>query len=284
MKNKELLKQIFFVPVGIFLIVLPIKTMLAPLGVSGAGTGGIAIIVKHMFDINMSIFVLIVNLILLFISLFVLGKGFFLKTFYGTLLYPLILGLIPEVAITDDIMLSVLFASLSTALGVNILYYLNASSGGTSIPPVILKKYTGLNVSLGLFISDGIVVVASAFVLGIQSFMYSSLLVMLTSVIMESLSSGFSRKKSILIISEQHRAIANDILNKIGRGATYLQAKGAYSEKNLEILMVVLNERDYFKLQSIVNENDPNAFVIVQNAQRVVGGAFRYHTHVVEDE
>lgn len=282
--NKDLLKQIFFVPVGIFLIVLPIKTMLAPLGISGAGTGGIAIIVNNMFHINMSIFVLIVNLIMLFVALFLVGKGFFFKTFYGTLLYPLILGLIPEVAITQDVMLSVLFASLLTALGVNILYYLNASSGGTSIPPVILKKFTGLNVSVGLVISDGIVVVASAFVLGIESFMYSSLLVMLTSVIMETLSSGLSRKKSILIISEHHRAIAQAILKEIGRGATYLQAKGAYSDKELEILMVVLNERDYFKLQSIVNNNDPNAFIIVQNASKVVGGAFRYHTPIVEDQ
>lgn len=274
---KSLLKQIFFVPLGVFLIALPVKMLLAPLGISGAGIGGLAIIVNYLTNFPMSVFTLICNVILLILALILLSKRVFFKMVYGAFLFPLFLGIIPEYALTHDVMLAVLFTSLSCAIGTNILYYLNSSSGGTTIPPLILKKYFGLSEAAGLFISDGIIVVISAFVFGIESFMYSALAVILTSVIMESMSNGISRKKNIFIISKNHEKIADDVLKHIGRGATYLQAKGAYSNDDIQVLMIILNSRDYFKLQSIVNEHDPNAFVIVQNAQKVIGDAFRYH-------
>lgn len=278
---KSLLKQIFFVPLGVFLIALPVKTLLAPLGISGAGIGGLSIIINYITNFPMSVFTLIANVILLILVLILLSKRVFFKMVYGAFLFPLFLGIIPEYALTDDKMLAVLFTALSAAIGTNILYYLNSSSGGTTIPPLILKKYFGISEAAGLFVTDGVIVVISAFVFGVESFMYSALAVILTSVIMESMSNGISRKKNIFIISKHHEKIADDILQEIGRGATYLQAKGAYSHDDVQILMVILNSRDYFRLQAIVNTHDPHAFVIVQNAQKVIGDAFRYHgTHI----
>ncbi|MDF9866918.1 uncharacterized membrane-anchored protein YitT (DUF2179 family) [Bacilli bacterium PM5-3] len=276
----KLVKQIVGVPLGVFFIVLAINTMFAPHQVAAGGVGGIAIIMQKLASINLATTALTINSILLVIGLFILGKEFFIKTAYGTLVMPMLIKVIPEVALTNDILLSVLFGSLLTAIGVNILYYLNASSGGTTIPPLLMKKFFGLNQSLGLLITDAVVVIASLFVFGIEQFMYSALVIMLTSIIMEYLTSGLTRKKAVYIISDKHEEISNDIINIVGRGATKLIAQGAYTNEKKYVLMVVLNDRDFNRLQQIIEMHDKKAFVIVHNVSKVIGQGFSYRSVV----
>jgi len=276
----NIIKHVVGVPLGIFLIILAVNTMFAPHDVAAGGVGGIAIIVRYLFDINMTWTALTINGVLLIVGYFFLGKEFFIKTAYGSMLVPLFVAIIPQVALTDDVLLSVLFGSLSTAMGVNILYYLNASSGGTTIPPLILKRYFGTNASLGLLITDAVVVVASLFVFGVEAFMYSALVIILTAIIMEYLTVGLTRKKVVYIISSEIDAIATDLMSIIGRGATKIQAKGAYTEKDKEVLMVVLKDRDFRQLSKIIDKHDEKAFVIVQNVSKVLGEGFTYRSVV----
>lgn len=277
---KSVLKQVIGVPLGVFLIILPVRTMFMPHDVTGGGVGGIAIILYKTLHLNMSVVTLIINGSLLILGLALLGKKFFVKTAYGSLLFPIFMQIIPSVSLSDDIILSVLFGALSTAVGVNILYHLDASCGGTTIPPLIFKKYFGTNESIGLFLTDATVVVASLFIFGVEAFMYSALVIMLTSLIMEYLSNGMTRKKVIYIMSKEHKAIAKDLFNVIGRGATNLVAQGAYTDEEKTVLMIVLNDRDLHKLQSIIAKHDPKAFTIVQTVSKVTGDAFTYHSVV----
>lgn len=280
MKMKSILTQVIGVPVGIFFIVLPIRTMFMTHDVAGGGVGGISIILFKTLHLNMSIVTLVINGILLIAGLVFLGKNFFFKTAYGTLLVPVFMQLIPDVMLSTDTILSVLFGSLLTAIGVNTLYYLDASSGGSTIPPAILKKYFGINQSVGLLVTDAAVVLASLFVFGPEAFMYSALVIILTSIIMEYLSNGVSRKKVIYIMSTEHEAISKDLFKVVGRGATNLMAQGAYTHRDKTVLMIVLNDRDLNKLQAILDRHDPNAFTIVQTVARVSGEAFTYHPMV----
>jgi uncharacterized membrane-anchored protein YitT (DUF2179 family) len=272
------LKQAFGVAFAVFLIAAGVNLMFAPHNIAAGGVGGISIILKHLFGFNMSIVVLLINAVLLVVGYFILGKQFFIKTFYGTLLFPVFLAIIPTVALSHDVLLSVLFGSLITAIAVNILYYLNASSGGTSIPPLILKKLFGTNTSFGLFISDAVIVLLSLFVFGIEQFMYAILVIMLTSIIMESLTMSLTRKKVVYIISDNIDDISRNIMKVVRRGATKLLAEGAYSGNQRQVLMVVLNDRDLHRVQTIIDENDPKAFVFVQNISKVLGEGFSYYS------
>ncbi|MDL2211776.1 YitT family protein [Erysipelotrichaceae bacterium OttesenSCG-928-M19] len=276
----NILKHIFGVALGIFLICLAVNTMFAPHQVAAGGVGGISTIFFNVFQINMALTALVINSVLLVVGLILLGKSFFIKTAYGALLFPLFIELIPKVPLSNDILLSVLFGSLLTAMGVNILYYLDASSGGTTVPPLILKKYFGINPSLGLFITDALVVISSLFIFGVQQFMYAALVIMLTSIIMEYLTSGLTRKKVVYIISEKQDLIAAELMNNIGRGATRLLAQGAYTSEERNVLMIVLNDRDFNKLQKIIADYDPQAFVIIHNVSKVLGQGFTYHSVV----
>ncbi|MEG0364092.1 MAG: YitT family protein [Erysipelotrichales bacterium] len=277
---KDITKQFFGVALGVFLIVLAINTLFAPNDVAAGGVGGISIIAKKALNIEMSLTSLVLNASLLIIGFITLGKGFFLRTALGTLMFPLFIKIIPVVAITNDTILAVLFGSFLTALGIQILYNLDASSGGTSIPPLIMKKYFNLNTSIGLFVTDAFVVMLSLFVFGVEQFMYSVLVIVLTSVIMETISNGLMRRKSVMIISRHSDEIAQEIMSVIHRGATKIKAEGAFSKEERDVLMVVINDRDYNQLSKIVEAHDKDAFVIVQNVSNVLGQGFSYHSMV----
>lgn len=277
---KELIKQFLGVALGVFLIAFSVKTLFAPHDIAAGGVGGIAIIAQRAMGISMGLTSAVINLALLGVGLLFLGKGFFVRTVIGATLFPVFVQFIPDISLTSDVLLSVLFGSFLTAAGVQILYSLDASSGGTTIPPMILKKLFGLNPSIGLLATDAIVVLLSLLVFGIESLMYSTLVIVLTSIIMEYLSAGFSRKKSVFIISDKHEEISQTIIKRLGRGVTKIPAIGAYTKNNKELVMVILSERDLNIMNEIVENIDKQAFIVVQNVASVTGEGFTYHSVV----
>lgn len=277
---RDIIKQIIGVTFGVFCIAIAFNMMFAPNGIAPGGTAGIGIILNKLFNISIPVFVFIINSIMLIIGLIFLGKSFFLKTVYGTLLLPVLMAIIPQVRISDDILLSVIFGALLIAVGMNVLYHFNASSGGTTIPPLLMKKYFGTNQALGLFLSDAIVVSASLFAFGIEIFLYSILVIILTSIIMELISNGLSNKKLVYIISDQIEAISEDIIVNVRRGVTKLHGQGAFSKKEKDILMVVVNSRDLMKIEEIAYKIDEKAFLIIMPVTKVTGQAFTYHSVV----
>ena len=278
------IKQYLGIILGVFLIILPVRTMFAPHDIAGGGISGLAIVFNRMFGFEMSMTTLIVNGFLLILGTFVLGKGFLAKTAFGTLLVPVFLQIIPNVAISNDVILSVFFGSLLTALGVDVLYRVNASSGGTTIPPLILKKKFGISPSVGLFISDFVIVALSYLVFGLESVMYSVLVLMMTSLMMEYIANGVSRKKIIYIISEKYLDIEDQAKSITRRGATRIKAIGTHTGADREILMIVCNDRDLNQIQEIIKEKDPKAFTIVVNAASVSGEGFSYQSALLVEQ
>lgn len=275
---KNIVRQFIGVAFGVLLIAISVNTLFAPHNIAAGGVGGIAIIIRHAFGIEMALTSAIINIVLLAIGLYFLGKGFFVRTVIGAFMFPIFISIIPVFTLSEDVLLSVLFGSFLTAAGVQILYNLDASSGGTTIPPLILKKQFGINPSFGLLATDAAVVIFSLLVFGVESFMYSTLVIILTAIIMEYLAAGFSRKKSVFIISQEHDVISQEIIKRLGRGVTKIPAIGAYTKNNRELLMVVLNERDLNIMHEIVNRIDSQAFVVVQNVASVTGEGFTYHS------
>ncbi|WP_423364253.1 YitT family protein [Mycoplasma sp. P36-A1] len=277
---KNIIKQYSGILIGVLLIVVAIKMFFAPHDIAAGGIGGLSLIVERVFNINMSITTFILNTALLIIGAILLGKAFLLKTAFGTMLVPAYMAIIPELTLSDDILLSVFMGALLTAVGVDILYRNNASSGGTTIPPLIFKKYFGIPTSIGLFATDAVIVGISGYAFGIESFMYAVLVILLTSVIMETISNGISRKKVIYIISTKQLDIEKTSMDITGRGVTRLKAYGGYTQESRDISMIVCNDRDLDKIQHIIKEKDPKAFVIVQNANSVQGEGFSYRSVV----
>jgi len=272
------LKKIFYITLSIILIAACVNLLLGPHDIAAGGITGLSIILERLFNLNRSITILICNLFVLIITYLFLGKEVFFNTVVGAILLPLFISIIPQIKLVNDAMLSMLVGSILFGIAVSILYRNNASSGGTSIPPLILKKYFNINTSVGLFLTDGIIVVLSLIVFSFDSFFYAIISIFITSATMDYIESGINKKKLVYIISDMNDLISNDILHEINRGVTIVPAIGAYKQKNLQMLMVTLNSKEYKHLVTIVNKHDDKAFMITDTVADVHGHGFTYES------
>lgn len=271
-------KKIINILFGVLIIAVSVNMFLGPHNIASGGVTGLSIIVEHISGIDRAITVLSCNALILVLTYFLLGTEVFLNTVIGALSLPLIMGFVPHITVIDDVMLSVIVGSVLFGAAVQILYKNNASSGGTSIPPLIFKKYFNLNTSIGLFATDSFVVAASLIVFDVESFFYAILSIGITSATMSYLETGLNRKKTLYIISEKEEAIRNDLLYVVKRGVTIIPIMGGYNKKHMQMLMVTVNYRDYPKVIELVNKYDEMAFVIINAVADVHGLGFTYHS------
>lgn len=276
---KHLVKQFLLVAVSIALIGASINLFLAPHHIAAGGVTGIGILAEQALGIPIAMTVLVLNVIMLILAFIFLGRAVFVRSFLGSLLLPLSLAVIPEVMLAQDRLLSVIFGSMIFAIGVAILYRIEASSGGTTIPPLILKKYFNLNTSLGLFLVDSIIVIFNIFIFGVEEFLFAILSLILVAIIMNYLETGLKKRKAVMIMSDHKiEEIKEGLLKEMGRGVTVFNVSGGYSGSEKTMLMVVLETREYQTILKVINSLDKKAFVIAYTVSEVHGLGFSYHT------
>lgn len=274
---KTTMKQLPIVTVAIAILGVSINMFLAPYHIAAGGVSGIGILAEEALGIDRAIVVLVLNLVMLLLTFFFLGKTIFIRTVIGSMLLPLSLAVVPEVMVTQDRLLSVIFGSALFAVGVAILYKIGASSGGTTIPPLIFKKYFGLNTSIGLLCTDAIIVLFNIFVFGVEEFLYAILSIVITSIVMNYIETGLKRRKAIMIMSETHiEAIKLVLQANSKRGMTVFSVSGGYTGTEKNMLMIVMENQEYPGLLKLINEVDSKAFVIAYNVSEVHGLEFTY--------
>ncbi|MDA3972526.1 YitT family protein [Enterococcus thailandicus] len=263
---------------ALLILGVSINLFLGPHHVAAGGVSGLGILFESAFGMNRALVILALNSLMLVLAILFLGKKLFLKVLFGSIVFPLVIAIVPETMVTSDRLLSVIFGSAIFALGVAILYNNNSSSGGTTIPPLIFKKYFHLNTSIGLLFTDAVVVSLNLLIFGFEEFLYAILSIVITSIVMTYIETGLNRKKSIMIMSEDSlEEIRIRLTAEIGRGLTLLEAKGGYNRKPKEVLLIVTTDQEFTRIKPLIKEIDPAAFVIANNVAEVTGSGFTYH-------
>lgn len=266
---------------AIIVIGLAINLFLGPHDIAAGGVTGIGILLEEVLDIDRSIVVSVLNGLLLILTFVFLGKKVFYNTLLGSLFLPIALAVIPKYMVTTDRFFSVVFGSILFAVAVAMLYRIGASSGGTTIPPLILHKYTGLNTAIGFFLTDALIVVSSVFVFGVESFLFAIASIILTSAVMAYIELGLDRKKAIFIMSESHLDdIKQALYREVDRGITVFDVRGGFQGEDREMLMIVLTRSEYQTALKAVNAIDKQSFMIVYNVADVHGLGFSYQPRV----
>lgn len=263
---------------ALLILGVSINLFLGPHHVAAGGVSGLGILFESAFGMNRALVILALNSLMLVLAILFLGKKLFLKVLFGSIVFPLVIAIVPETMVTSDRLLSVIFGSAIFALGVAILYNNNSSSGGTTIPPLIFKKYFHLNTSIGLLLTDAVVVSLNLLIFGFEEFLYAILSIVITSIVMTYIETGLNRKKSIMIMSEDSlEEIRIRLTAEIGRGLTLLEAKGGYNRKPKEVLLIVTTDQEFTRIKPLIKEIDPTTFVIANNVAEVTGSGFTYH-------
>jgi len=272
------IKKFAYIIVAVFGIAVSINMFLGPHSIAAGGITGIAIILDYMFEIDRSLTIFIANGLIIAAALIFLGREVFINTVVGALLLPVAIWLIPQITLVEDVMLSVITGSIIIAISASILYANHASTGGTTLPPLILKKYFGISTSIGLLISDGAIILITLRAFGTEPFLYAVLSIAITAIAMNYIESGIRRRKKVYIISEKSETITNEIQSKLERGVTLIPVVGAYERKKKDMIMVTMDSKNYRDLLDIVKENDEDAFMITESVSEVHGKGFTYNS------
>lgn len=271
-------KHFMKIVLAVLILAVSINMFLGPHHIAAGGVSGIGILAETALGIGRSWVVLSLNILVLVLAAIFLGKTVFLNTVVGSVVFPLFLRIVPEVMLTSDRLLSVIFGSLIFAVGVSILYTIQASSGGTTIPPLIFEKYFNLNTSVGLFVTDFIIVSMSLYVFGFEEFLFAILSIGITSIVMTYIETGMKRRKAIMIISQTKAAVLRaSLMENVNRGLTILDIRGGRQEQAREMLLIVVSNQEYPEVKRIVDEIDPKSFMMTYNVAEVHGAGFTYH-------
>lgn len=243
------------------------------------GITGIAVLVAKFLPISASDFSFVVNILLLIIGWIVLGKSFAEKTAYSTILLSVSLSLLERIypmshPLTNEPLLELIFAILLPALGSAILFNIGASSGGTDVIAMILKKYTSVDIGKGLMISDLIFTLAGFLVFNVKTGLYSLFGLIMRSALIDNFIESFNRSKYFHVVTSNATCICDFIQNDLPRGATIVNATGAFTGDDKYIILTVLSPSQAVKLRNFIKEHDPKAFLLVSNTSEIIGKGF----------
>ena len=285
------LKHFLLINIGILMTAAGIYFFKAPNGFAIGGVSGIAIILARLpfsieLGITQSIYMLSINIVLLILGMIILGKKCGLLTVYCSLMLSLE-NLIFELTIpiesisgastlTSQPLLELVYAVLLTGIGSAILFRYKASSGGTDIVALILKKYTSLNVSQALLVTDFLIALSTFFVYGSATVgLYAMLGLFAKVFVIDDILDSLNMCKAFTIITTKPDEIDEYIVNELHHGATMYKGEGVYTHEDKQIIITVCRRSEALRLRRKVKDIDPGAFIIITKTSEIAGKGFR---------
>ncbi|MCG4878528.1 YitT family protein [Amedibacillus dolichus] len=278
---KEKIMEMGMIVLGNLAIAIGVSFFILPSNILSGGVAGIAVALEPVFHIEPRLVINGLTIGLYILGAVLLGKQFALKTFVSTIVYPLfitVLGIwFADVRITSNPLLASIYGGIFVGAGIGLVYRVGGSTGGMDIPPLIINKYTHIPLSSLVMMIDGLTVLLGAIVYGIEASMIGLVSVWVCGqVINKLITLGAREAKNVLIISEKHDEVIQQIYQQIDRGVTILHATGAYTQQEKPVIMVVLYKKQFIELNRVIAAVDPEAFVIVSDVNEVQGRGFTY--------
>ncbi|MBQ0071171.1 MAG: YitT family protein [Spirochaetales bacterium] len=271
--------------IGPFVAACGVVLFYVPAKVTSGGASGIANILYNLFGFDVGTTSFCVNLPLICLGMFVFGLKYGLKTLIGSTLMSFWMTMIAKVthyqALMDisepvNILLSAVFGGLLLGSGIAITMKSGCNTGGVDVIAQTIGHFFPIRVGSISFCFNAVIVGSSAFLIGVQPMLFSIIAMFCSSYMVNYVLTGFGtgKAKSVYIVSEHHQVIIERVFEELHRGGTLIDSVGAYSHAEMKMLLVLVPNHQYQKLIRIVNEEDPNAFVIVNEAYNVLGKGF----------
>lgn len=266
------------VAAGNILYALTVKLFLLPSGLVTGGTTGMALTVNYLTGIPISGFVLIFNVVMLVLGYKVLGRAFASTTLASTFLYPMALEVFDRtldgIVLTDDIFLCTLFSGLGIGMALGIVIRSGASTGGMDIPPLVLKQFFRIPVSVSMYAFDVCILLSQAVFRNAENILYGIVLVMIYTIVLDKMLLIGTTRTEVRIISQRSQEIRDAILRELDRGVTMLEGESGYLHHPTQMIFSVISNRELPKVERIIRGIDPESFMVVSRVSEVKGRGF----------
>ena len=282
-RTLNIFERYLLMTVGISITAVGVYFFKFPNNFSTGGVSGMSLILGRLFPspvLTPSIFMLIINAALLVVGFLALGRNFAFSTVYCSMLLSVGTAVLERICplsspLTNQPFLELCFAVLLPSFGSAILFHLDASSGGTDIIAMILRKYTSLNIGSALTVADCLITVAALICLGPEAGLFSILGLLMKSVLVDYVTDSFQTRKCFQIITSNPEPIVEYIIKTLHRGATLEDVHGAYSQEKRTMIITVLGRTQAIALRKFIHHSDPHAFMIITRSTEIIGKGFQ---------
>lgn len=278
----QLVKEIAGLFIGVFLYALGVHMFTSPNNIAPGGVTGIAIILNYLFNWHIGTITLFINTPLLIMSIFFLGKEFTIRTLSAVALFTVMMDYVVVhfpiyVGDSSAKILAAIFGGVLMGAGLGIVFMSDFTTGGTDIIMRIIQlKFPYFSTGKLLMVMDFIIVAFSIFVYDdVEVALYALISIFVCSKVIDSLIYGTDIGRLLFIVSDKSQAITSLLLEKIDRGVTLLDAKGAYTGTEKEVILIAVKRNQFYKVKKLVYGIDPTAFMIVTDAGEIVGEGFK---------
>lgn len=282
MSNMKLFRKamdILLVLVGNVLMSIGVGAFILPAGLMIGGATGIGLIVSHYWGIPVSSLVAVYNAVMFLIGAVFLGKHFAATTLISSFLFPFLLGQIEAVVqspLTSDLLLSVILGGVLSGLGIGIVIRAGSSTGGNDIPMLLLNKKLGVPISAAMYSLDFIILCLQLPYSSLEIALYSIVLIATYSIMADKASTLGKGRVQVRIISSEHKKISRAIQEQIDRGVTLYRIEGGYTSQESCEVMTVVSGRKLNRLNRLIMEIDPQAFIMIAHINEVRGRGFSF--------
>lgn len=272
------LKNILLILLGNTIYALAVVMFILPSNLITGGTTGLALLFHNTMGIPINIFVSVFNICMFGLGALVLGRKFILTTLISTFYFPFMLTVLQKFPIlqtlTTDYMLSAIYAGVMIGLSLGIVIKAGASTGGMDIPPLVINKKLGIPVSVTMYVFDFSILMSQMLFANKEQVLYGIILVLIYTTVLDKVLMFGESKTQVKIISEKYYEINSAILENLDRGSTLLQAQTGYKKVEQKMVLTVVSNRELSKLNTLVTDIDPHAFMIINKISEVKGRGF----------
>ena len=264
----------FMLTAGVYFFKIPNNC--ATGGVSGIGT----LLAKVTPNISAATWILAINILLLIVGFAILGKECSIRTLYCSLLFSVLTRVLEIVMpisapLTDQPLLELIYAMTLTSAGAAIIFNCSASSGGTDIVALILKKYTSLDVGKALLATDFLIASCTFLLFGVKAGLFSMLGLFTKAFLVDLIIDSVNSYKYFVVITEHKEEISQFITTQLHHGATVTDAVGTYTNNKKAMIHTVCKRLEAIRLRKEIKEIDPHAFIVITTTSEIIGRGFR---------
>lgn len=278
----QVLRDVLTMTLAIVLYAVGIYFFKFPNHFSTGGVTGFAVVLAQLIPgISVTGLSNLMNISLLVLGLVFIGRDFGYKTIYCTLLLSGLLFLLEHFVplsapLTDEPFMELMISMIMSATGAALLFNVGASSGGTDVVAMLLRKYAHVySIGTALIMVDFLAAIATFFVFDLKTGLFSLFGLVIMSALLQMVLSTLKQRKYFHIITEDAQAIKDFIIGKLGRSATLFEGKGAFTGEGRSLIVTVVSAREAALLKNHVKSCSPDAFLLITNTDEIIGKGFR---------
>lgn len=269
------LRQILSVILGSVIVALSLNSLVISNHIADGGVTGIAIILHYIFSWPVGLVIFIMNIPLFILGLKIAGRKFLLLSILAVSALSLTLQLTGGIpTITHEQLLASIFGGVLTGIGMGIVFRAQGSLGGTDILAVYLSRTTRFSVGQILLGIDALLFISAAFIFGAEIAMYAMIYMFVATRVVDLIQEGLGHSKSVFVVTSNPEGISREIMRKLERGVTLLQAVGGYSGEAKQVVYCVINRTELTQVKEIIRSQDASAFLTISDVPEVVGEGF----------